>query len=161
MPGPAVRAARPDEAGDLTGLCLRSKACWGYDDEFMRQCRTALTVSVDAIESGRVWVVEADRRVLGVASVAQAGPESGCDFELAHLFVEPDAMGRGVGRLLFAHCVAWVRVQRGRTLEILSDPGAVPFYVRMGARLIGDAPSDAIPGRRLPLLQFDTDGHGY
>jgi hypothetical protein len=40
-------------------------------------------------------------------------------------------------------------------LAILSDPNAAPFYERMGAVPAGDAPSDAIPGRRLPLLHLD------
>jgi len=118
----------------------------------MRQCKDALTVRPAAIDAGRVWVVEADGAVTGVASVADADPTSECDYEIAHLFVEPSAMGEGVGRLLFEQCVTWVQSNGGGKLEILSDPGAAPFYQRMGARLVGDAPSDAIPGRRLPLL---------
>ena len=61
-------------------------------------------------------------------------------------------MGLGVGRLLFEKIVDWIRIAGGRTMEILADPDAVPFYERMGAKRIGDAPSDAVPGRTLPLL---------
>jgi hypothetical protein len=40
----SLRPARPEEATLLTGLCLRSKAVWGYSDEFMRACRSKLTL---------------------------------------------------------------------------------------------------------------------
>ena len=39
-----VRSARAGEAASLTALCLRSKAHWGYDAEFMRLCVPSLTV---------------------------------------------------------------------------------------------------------------------
>ena len=42
-------------------------------------------------------------------------------------------------------------------LTILSDPYAAGFYERNGARLIGEAPSDAIPGRSLPLYEIKLD----
>ncbi len=34
-----IRAARPGEADALSALCLRSKAHWGYDDDFLERCR--------------------------------------------------------------------------------------------------------------------------
>ena len=40
---------------------------------------------------------------------------------------------------------------------ILADPNAAGFYERNGARLIGTAPSDAIPGRSLPLYEIKLD----
>jgi len=36
-----------------------------------------------------------------------------------------------------------------------ADPNAAPFYERMGARFVRNAPSDAIPGRTLPLYEYD------
>jgi hypothetical protein len=56
----AVRAARAGEAESLTALCLRSKAHWGYDAEFMRRCVPSLTVSEEIIAQGRVLVATDD-----------------------------------------------------------------------------------------------------
>jgi hypothetical protein len=53
-----VRLARPEEAAALTALCIRSKAHWGYDSEFMRQSAIALTITPSMIEEGRVLVAE-------------------------------------------------------------------------------------------------------
>ena len=45
--------------------------------------------------------------------------------------------------------------RRGATrLTILADPNAAAFYERNGARKIGMAPSDAIPGRFVPLYEI-------
>jgi len=153
MAGLTIRLARAEEADDLSALCKRSKAHWGYDADFMRLSETALTIAPDFIASGRVLVAEgADGKLLGVASVAPM-EESGM-FDLVHLFVEPGLIGSGVGRALFAAAAALAKRHGAARLSILADPFAAAFYRRMGARDIGEAPSDAIPGRMLPLLEY-------
>jgi GNAT superfamily N-acetyltransferase len=92
---------------------------------------------------------DAADRPLGVTSCALLGED---DVDLVHLFVEPGALGRGVGRALFAAALAWTRAHGRRRLLIAADPNAVGFYERQGALLAGTVPSDAIPGRDLPLL---------
>jgi hypothetical protein len=37
-------------------------------------------------------------------------------------------------------------------MVIEADPGAAPFYERMGAHYAGLAPSQSIPGRMLPRM---------
>ncbi|MEM7027629.1 MAG: GNAT family N-acetyltransferase, partial [Pseudomonadota bacterium] len=75
-------------------------------------------------------------------------------FEIELFFVDPPAMGQGVGGNLFKALIGHAKKRRIKTLSILSDPQAAPFYEKMGARQVGTAPSDAIAGRRLPLLQI-------
>jgi GNAT superfamily N-acetyltransferase len=143
-----VRRARPGEAAALTALCIRSKAHWGYDAEFMRLSRPSLTVSAGDIASGRVLVAERGSLLFGVARIEPDG-------ELGVMFVDPRAMNRGVGRALFDAAAALARRLGARRMAILADPNAAPFYERMGARFVGEAPSDAIPGRTLPLYEYD------
>jgi GNAT superfamily N-acetyltransferase len=127
---------------------VRSKAHWGYDDAFMRLSRASLTVSDADIASGRVLVAERDGRVFGTAKVAPDG-------ELDLMFVDPRTMNRGVGRALFDAAVVLARRLGARRMAILADPNAAPFYERMGACFVSQAPSDAIPGRTLPLYEYD------
>jgi GNAT superfamily N-acetyltransferase len=68
------------------------------------------------------------------------------------LQVEPNCLRGGVGKLLFAWATGIARSQGADCLMIESDPGAVPFYRRMGARVIGSAPSGSIPRRVLPVM---------
>jgi GNAT superfamily N-acetyltransferase len=151
-----IRPARPEEASALTALCIRSKAHWGYDAVFMRQAEAALTISNAMIEAGRVLVAESeDGRILGVAAVEKVGGAG--QFDLALIFVEPPAICAGIGRSLFAAAVRIAAVEGGKCLSILADPFAEAFYKKLGAVRIGEAPSDAIPGRRLPLLEYRID----
>ena len=144
----ALRQARLDEAEPLTDLCRRSKAHWGYDADFMRQCEEALQVTPEAIAAGTVLVAtDGGNRQLGVAQIDLIDDMA----ELSLLFVEPTAMGRGVGRLLLRRVLAELGRCGVRQLAILADPHAAGFYEAMGARFVRMAASDAIPGRELPL----------
>jgi GNAT superfamily N-acetyltransferase len=149
-----LRLARPDEAAALSELALRSKAHWGYSDEFIEACRDELTVHRSQIDAGRVIVAEMDGAVVGTATLGGRPPEG----DVENCFVEPDHIGTGVGRALFAALRA-AAVDTGFTrLRIESDPNALGFYEHQGAIKIGEAPSGSIPGRVLPLLQLDLAG---
>src|ERR1700722_17970600 len=131
---------------------MQSKAHWGYDDNFLKASEPSLAVSKERIADGRVLVAEdMDQRVLGIAA---ADPLKDGAFDLTLLFVEPDAIGKGVGGKLFAAIVELIAREGAKRLLIEADPNAEGFYKRLGARRIGDAPSSAIPGRTLPLLEF-------
>lgn len=144
----SVRGAHSGEAEALTALSVRSKAHWGYDAAFMRLSEASLTVSDADIAAGRVLVAERAGLLFGMAKVEPDG-------ELGMLFVDPLALNRGVGRALFDAAVALARRLGARRMAILADPNAAPFYERMGARFVSQAPSDAIPGRTLPLYEYD------
>jgi GNAT superfamily N-acetyltransferase len=75
--------------------------------------------------------------------------------DLNLLFVDPSFLGRGVGRVLFGAAARMAPAFGARILTILADPHAAPFYERMGARFLRNAPSDAVPGRTLPLYEYD------
>ncbi len=134
----------------LTALCLASKAHWGYDAAFMAACREELTVTADDLRNSAFATARLDGALAGVAQVV-------CDDgapEIWKLFVAPACMGRGVGRRLFGWCADEARQSGAAYLRIEADPAAVPFYERMGASVIGSAPSGSIAGRSLPLMRF-------
>ena len=148
----AVRLAQAGEAAGLTALCLRSKAHWGYDAEFMRLSTEAITVPESDIAAGRVLVATDEaNRTIGLVRVEPDGETA----ELGLMFVDPPAIGSGAGRLLFEAATRLARGFGARRMIILADPNAAPFYERMGARFVRNAPSDAIPGRTLPFYEYD------
>ncbi|WP_406198688.1 GNAT family N-acetyltransferase [Kitasatospora sp. NBC_01560] len=151
-----IRPARPDEAEPLSSLALRSKGHWGYDEAFLAACREELTLDAAGIERGRTAVAEDGDRVLGFVTLVGVPPQG----ELGMLFVEPDAIGRGVGRLLVEDLRGRAAALGFRRLTIDADPNAEPFYLAMGAKRIGSAPSESIPGRELPLLALDIAATG-
>jgi GNAT superfamily N-acetyltransferase len=145
-----IRRASSNDAELLTELALRSKGHWGYDAEFLRDCRIDLTLTPEFISGSAVYLLEEGGRVAGFYSLSGEGPE----VELTHLFVEPWAIGRGFGRLLFSHAVEAARSSGFERLVIGSDPFALEFYEAMGARLVGEVASIVRPGRMLPLLHY-------
>ena len=122
----------------------------------MALVRTALKGMQEQVAAGNVWVAaSADGGVAGM--VALSPSEEPNTLDLDKLFVEPHRIRTGVGRALIAHAIGEARRRGANRLTILSDPYAAGFYERNGARLIGEAPSDAIPGRSLPLYEIKLD----
>ncbi|MET9291602.1 GNAT family N-acetyltransferase [Streptomyces sp. NPDC003077] len=145
-----IRAARPDEAERLTELALRSKAYWGYDPAFMEACGEELTLREADVEPCRTHVYERDGRLLGLVTLEGEPPEG----VLGMCFVEPSAIGQGIGRRLMEHARSQARRLGFDRLSIDADPNALPFYLAMGAVQVGTAPSGSIPGRELPRLSL-------
>ena len=148
-----LRDALEDELPSLTALCLRSKAVWGYDDAFMMACRAELTLFPDELKCTHVQVAERGTIVVGLAQVKVANT----DADLLKLFVEPALLRSGVGGLLFEWATAKAQSLGAVRMVIEADPGAAPFYERMGARHAGFAPSQSIQGRILPRLLMELN----
>lgn len=152
-----IRPARVDEASELTELSLRSKAVWGYDAMFLARCRTVMQVKTEALAAQPHFVAEAvtvwPGRILGFYGFEPEAEGIGLDY----LFVEPQAIGRGVGTALWTHAVATARAAGHRVLVVVADPNAEGFYRRMGAVPVGAQASDLEPGRLLPVLRFPLE----
>jgi GNAT superfamily N-acetyltransferase len=146
-----LRDVLQDELPDLSGLCLRSKAVWGYDDAFMAACRAELTLRHEELQTTSLQVAERDAAVVGLVQVKV----DGADADLLKLFVEPTLLGAGIGRLLLGWATTKASDLGAVRMIVEADPGAAPFYERMGARHDGFAPSQSIPGRMLPRLLIE------
>jgi GNAT superfamily N-acetyltransferase len=147
----AIRRADPSEAGVLIELALRSKGHWGYDSDFLAACRDDLALSAEEIATSAVFVHDDAGDVTGYYRLL---PLEGDAVDLDALFVEPIAIGRGVGRRLWRHAVAAAAELGCAELVIQSDPHAEGFYLAMGAQRTGELESTVTPGRMLPLLHF-------
>lgn len=152
-----IRAARVEEADSLTELSLRSKAVWGYDAAFLARCRLVMQVKTEALAVEPHFVAEATDeptgRLLGFYGFEPEAEGIGLDY----LFVEPQAIRRGVGTALWRHATATARARGHRNLVVVADPHAEGFYRRMGAVPIGARGSDLEPGRLLPVLRFPLE----
>lgn len=134
----------------MNALVVRSKAHWGYDAAFMALAVPKLALDEAWLAAGRVIAADLGDVLAGVAVVLP--PDEAGIAELEHLFVDPPAMGRGIGSMLVGAAVALARDEGARALRALADPQARGFYERQGFRHLTDAPSDAVPGRMLPLM---------
>jgi len=133
----SIRDARPDEAAVLESLHRRSSDVW---DEY----RAQLAANPDAIEpphaaiaEGRVRVaVDSSGRPLGFSVVL---PIRDRRCELDDLFVEPESMRSGVGRLLVDDVAIRAAAAGATHVDVTANPNALGFYERVGFEIIGQA----------------------
>jgi len=151
MPDLLLRPARNDECDALTALCLRSKAVHGYDETFMAACEAELAVTPEKLAKGGHVVAEADGLLVGSAQVSKDAE----GWWLDALFIEPDRICKGTGKVLFDAAMDLARKAGAASVLFDSDHGAEAFYLSRGAVRIGTSPSASTPGRVLPQLRYD------
>jgi len=95
----AVGRARQQDAAVLSDIAFRSKAYWGYDETFTEACRYDLMISPLDIASRSYYLVERGGQALGLYNLGQT--DRGVYLE--NLFVAPEAIGQGLGKLLWWH----------------------------------------------------------
>ena len=158
-----LRPATTDDCPALTRLALASKAYWGYDEAFMQACVPALTITPALLAGHHVMIAEgalaegemADRPnpspdALGFYALSRDHPEA----EVECCFVDPAAIGSGIGGLLWRDMEAFARTEGVASLVLAADPNAVGFYRHMGMEEAGFEPSDVFgPERPLPRLR--------
>lgn len=149
-----VRPAAASEAAQLSALALRSKAYWGYDVDFIEACRRELTFDSNYVSSNAVFVAELDGKPVGFYALERL---SDTEAELGALFVEPEHIGRGIGRVLISHAKQTARELGFETIVIQGDPNAANFYRAAGGVRCGELPSRSIPNRVLPLFRIKLE----
>ena len=114
-----------DEAR-LRAIAAAAKGHWGYD-------RALVAEWAASIEFPPEKVVFAEDH--GWASVLLH--DDVCRLE--DLWVEPAAMGRGLGRALFERAAAYGREHGCTRMEWEAEPNAIGFYERLGATYLRDS----------------------
>ena len=149
-----IARAKPDDAATLTDIALAAKRHWGYPMQWIELWRDVLTVLPEFIVGHETYVAIDEDRTVGFYALGRKGGR----MDLLHLWVLPEAMGRGVGRSLFIHALERTSNLGFRELEIESDPNAEGFYKRMGAHRVGTS-TKALSGhnRELPILVYKLD----
>jgi ribosomal protein S18 acetylase RimI-like enzyme len=152
-----IRDARPDEASALEALQRRSSDVW---DEYRAQLAAnpdAIEPPHEAIADGRVRVaVDAVGRRLGF-SVVLPVRDGRC--ELDDLFVEPDSMRLGVGRLLVDDVATRAAASGASHVDVIANPNALGFYERVGFEMTGQASTRFGSAPRMSLELTPEPGH--
>jgi N-acetylglutamate synthase-like GNAT family acetyltransferase len=146
MTEPLVRAAASGDYDRLRELTFESKAHWGYDRDFVRSWAERLSFE-GAQES---WVAELEGEI--VAWAALLPPADGVAV-LDDLWVDPAAIGRGIGSRLFRLAADRARELGAQKLEWGAEPNAVGFYEKVGGRKLRDHVTEW--GRVAPWMGLD------
>ena len=143
-----LREPAPSELAALSALCQRAKAHWDYPADMQAAFRDELTLRPADLEQDAIMIAEDKRGIAGMVQLSKRGEHAILD----KLYIEPDRMGEGAGKMLYVWACRIARENGASDLLIDADPNAAAFYERMGAVRQGTAPSGSIPGRQLPHL---------
>lgn len=149
-----IRLARPEEAPLLSALALRSKGYWGYNLEFLTNCKEELSYTCEQLASpaNSFQVAVLPKQIIaGFFALNFLGTEHP---ELDALFVDPKYIGKGWGKHLLSAAILVAKSHQAKTITLHSEPFAENFYLQNGATKVGETESQSIPGRFLPLLEI-------
>lgn len=147
-----IRRAKMEEAATLTEIAFAAKRHWNYPERWIELWSEDLTITSEFIERHEVFMAVEQGKPIGFYALATSEGKT----ELDHLWVLPEWIGKGIGRQLLAHALDRAAALNVATIEIVSDPNAEAFYLKAGARKIGEVIS-SIEGqqRRLPRLAIE------
>lgn len=134
----------------LTAITKKSKAHWGYSDEQIEIWSEFLTVTKEYIETQSVYKLVVEDRTVGYYSFFH---ESENTIKLDNLFVLPDFIGKGFGKLLMNDFL--IRLEKGNIQKVVlnSEPNAEKFYVKFGFIKVGQIET-SIKDRYLPVMEL-------
>lgn len=153
-----LRPARPEEAPILSRIARLAKAHWGYPGAWLDAWQRELTVSAQEVTNHLTCAACRLDEPLGFYLLEVYGRLA----SLEHLWVLPEYIGIGLGRLLFEHACAQAASLGCIQIEVISDPFAAGFYQRMGAEPWGEIRYElfgvprVLPRFRLKLHERDT-----
>ena len=135
----------------LTEIALISKAYWGYSKKNIDSWIEDLTVTSKMILERDVFKFLDGDTIVGFYILNPPVKDS---IELEMLFVLPNFIGKGVGKLLLHHAFEKAKKLDSKFMTLLAEPNAVPFYSSQGFYEI-DKKESSIPNRFLPVLKKD------
>lgn len=147
MTGKIVRS-RPSDANALTSIAFAAKKHWGYSPAQIEKWKSELTIAPEEIEDEIIFHMEMDGEIVGFYEISKAVEW----FDIEHMWVLPEHIGKGLGKQLFEHAKNSAMRNGARGLRVESDPHAEGFYMKMGMKRVGEIES-SIPGRMLPILE--------
>jgi GNAT superfamily N-acetyltransferase len=149
--GIRIRSAQLGEEDFRSSLAIRSKGYWGYSIEFLDACRPHIKIDAAYIKEWPVQVLDSDGTIIGFYSLKVINGEKRLD----NLWIEPSFIKHGFGKMLFAHAVLEAKKLGWSSFRLAGEPAAVPFYERMGAKLIGQIQSRLRTDLFLPHMELN------
>ena len=144
-----VERATLNDHQALSILMKTSKAYWGYSAEQMHLWNEELTITANYIQVNAMYKTTQNGQIAGFYAYRKLTTML---VKLDSLFVSPDFIGSGVGRLLMTHFLQQARSDGFQKVVLDADPNAEGFYARQGFMVVGQK-ATSIVGRYMPVME--------
>jgi len=128
-------------------ISVASKIHWNYPKEWIEKWLKELTLTEKDFQSQMIYKLEEQGTIIGFCSIQ----ENDDNYEIMHLWVHPDFIGKGYGKLILKETIQNV-VKKEKVVIVESDPNAESFYQSQGFETF-DKRESYPPGRFLPILK--------
>ena len=146
-----IQKVHRTEAKKITELTMRSKNHWNYGAAQIAEWRDELTLTPEYIDKEQVYKLEVSGRLVGFYAFH---PENSEVIALNFLFVEPEYIGKGYGKILITDFLKRIEKLDYRKVTLDADPNTENFYKAIGFNVVGRRKS-AIKDRFLPIMEMD------
>jgi len=145
-----ITKAKTTDAIALSELSLRSKAYWGYSPTQIELWKSILTITEAYIQKNSIYHLMDGDSILGYYSYM---PVTDKKVILDNLFVAPEEIGKGYGRILLSAFLNQIKNNGFNSILLYSDPHAEAFYLKFGFSVIGQQ-ATSIKNRFIPIMQL-------
>lgn len=134
----------------LSDIAFKGKSYWNYEAQLLESWRENLTITKEYILENKVYKVVDDTKIIGFYSLVRIDEATA---KLDFLFMYPEFIGQGIGKLLLENCFEIVKTKNVKRLILDADPNAENFYAHFGFVTYGKLES-SIKNRFLPQMEL-------
>ena len=146
-----IGKAHRKDAKKITDLTIRSKNYWNYGEKQIAEWKDELTITSKYIAENQVYKMTTSDGLIGFYAF-QA--ESNKIVKLNFLFVAPEHIGNGYGKILINDFVKRIEKTDFKKVTLDADPNAEKFYEKVGFKVVGKLKS-SIKNRFLPIMEME------
>ena len=143
---------RPAEIKDievLNQISLASKRYWNYPEEWIQRWKNDLSIKESDLIDLVILVVTINDELKGFCAIR----EGDSYYEVEHLWLLPETIGKGLGKALLLTSLERV-VSQNLPILVEADPNAEAFYKKQGF-VTYDKKESFPKGRYLPLMKLE------
>jgi N-acetylglutamate synthase-like GNAT family acetyltransferase len=142
-----VLKAQLGDMETLNKISVESKMHWNYPVEWLEQWIDDLRLTENDFLTQEIYKIEKNGLIIGFCSIQ----EKEQNYEITHLWIRPDYIGRGYGKILLNQTITNV-VKKEKEIIVEADPNAEQFYKSQGFVIFSKV--ESFPkGRFLPVMK--------
>jgi N-acetylglutamate synthase-like GNAT family acetyltransferase len=145
-----VRQASVKDLQMLNQILYHSEAYWNHYERYMAGFISLFQMNETDLNISIGRIIEKGGTIIGFFRIEPKG-NSG---ELDYFYIRRDCIGKGFGHRLWLHMLQVCRDNGISELTWVTDPGALPFYLKMGAREMGWTRSKINGKRLIPKMKY-------